>query len=301
MQNATLTQTETAVRGRSQWADARARFLKNKAAMVSLYLLAALVVFAIFGGQLSRYTIDEIDWQMLGMIADLGGPSMENGHYFGVDELGRDLYARTLLGLQISLMVGIIGAVVATIFGTLYGVVSGYAGGQTDSIMMRTVDILTSVPLFFIIIMLLVVFGQSILMIFVGIGLTNWLGMARVVRGQTLSLKNKEFVEAARALGVPTLTIIRRHIVPNLIGVVVVYTSLLVPQMILLESTISFLGLGVQEPQTSLGLLISEGTSTMQYGTFWQLGYPLAFFMLVLFCFYYIGDGLRDALDPKDR
>jgi len=148
---------------------------------------------------------------------------------------------------------------------------------------------------------LLVVFGRSIIMIFVGIGLVNWLSCARIVRGQTLSLKQREFVQAAQAMGVPPFKIVVRHIIPNLIGVVIVYGSLLVPEMILAESVISFLGVGVQEPQTSLGVLISEGTATMQYGTFWQLGFPLAFFTLILFCFFYIGDGLRDALDPKDR
>lgn len=290
-----------AVKGRSLWVDARNRFFKNRAAVTSLVILGLILAFSVFGGFFAKWANDEIDWSVLGMIADMGQPSLANGHYFGVDELGRDLYARTIQANQISIAVGVIGALVAVVFGTIYGAISGYVGGRLDSILMRTIDILNAVPYFFIVILLLVVFGQSIIMIFVGLGLVNWLSCARIVRGQTLSLKNREFVQAAQAMGVPTFTIIRRHIIPNLMGVVIVYGSLLVPEMILAESVISFLGVGVQEPLTSLGVLISEGTATMQYGTLWQLGFPLAFFTLILFCFFYIGDGLRDAFDPKDR
>lgn len=289
------------VKGRSLWTDARKRYAANRAAMWSTYVLLAVVLFALFGGLFAQYSNEEIDWNILGSVAEKGGPSIESGHYFGVDDLGRDLYARVIQGSQVSLMVGFIGAFVAVFVGTLYGAIAGYVGGRVDSVMMRIVDILNAVPFFFILILLLVVFGRSILMIFIGVGLVSWLGVARVVRGQTLSLKNKEFIEAARATGVPTFTIIRRHIIPNLLGVVIVYGSLLVPDMILAESVISFLGVGVQEPDTSWGVLISEGTSTMQYGTYWQIGFPLFFFTVVLFCFFYIGDGLRDALDPKDR
>ena len=289
------------VKGRSLWVDARKRFFKNRAAVASTVVILLITLFSIFGGLFAKWPNDEIDWSMLGMIAELGHPSIENGHYFGVDELGRDLFARTIQANQISLLVGIIGAAVAIVVGTIYGAISGYVGGRTDAIMMRIVDILYAVPYFFIVILLLVVFGRSIIMIFVGIGLVNWLGCARIVRGQTPSLKKREFIQAAQAMGVSPIKIILRHIIPNLMGVVIVYGSLLVPEMILAESVISFLGVGVQEPQTSLGVLISEGTATMQYGTFWQLGFPLAFFTLILFCFFYIGDGLRDALDPKDR
>ena len=289
------------VKGRSLWVDARKRFFKNRAAVASSVVILLITIFSIFGGLFAKWPNDEIDWSMLGMIADRGHPSIENGHYFGVDELGRDLFARTIQANQISLLVGIIGAAVAIVVGTIYGAISGYVGGRTDAIMMRIVDILYAVPYFFIVILLLVVFGRSIIMIFVGIGLVNWLGCARIVRGQTLSLKKREFIQAAQAMGVSPIKIILRHIIPNLMGVIIVYGSLLVPEMILAESVISFLGVGVQEPQTSLGVLISEGTATMQYGTFWQLGFPLAFFTLILFCFFYIGDGLRDALDPKDR
>ena len=214
---------------------------------------------------------------------------------------GRDLYARVVQGTQVSLMVGIIGAAIAVLVGTLYGATAGYLGGRVDSIMMRTVDILMAVPYMFVLILLLVMFGRSIFMLFVGIGLLSWLEMSRIVRGQTLSLKNREFIEAAQATGVSSFRIIVRHIVPNLLGVVAVYSTLLVPLMILTESFISFLGLGVQEPLTSWGALISEGAGTIRYGTLWQLLFPLGFFVVTLFAFYFVGDGLRDALDPKDR
>ena len=222
-------------------------------------------------------------------------------HLLGTDDLGRDLYSRTVQGTQVSLMVGLIGAAIAVIVGTLYGATAGYVGGRTDAVMMRIVDILLAIPYMFVLILLLVVFGRSLSMLFLGIGLISWLEMSRIVRGQTLSLKNREFIEAARATGVPAWKIILRHIVPNLLGVVAVYATLLVPLMILSESFISFLGLGVQEPLTSWGALISEGAGTMSYGTLWQLAFPLFFFCITLFAFFFVGDGLRDALDPKDR
>jgi oligopeptide transport system permease protein len=198
-------------------------------------------------------------------------------------------------------MVGLVGTIVAVIVGVIFGATAGYIGGRTDNIMMRFVDILISIPYMFILIILFVMFGRSIYILFIGLGLFSWMEMARIVRGQTLALKHKGFVEAAVASGVSDAKIILRHIIPNLLGIVVVYTSLLVPQLILLESFISFLGLGIQEPLTSWGALISDGAATMQYGTLWQIGFPLAFFIVGLFCFFFIGDGLRDAFDPKDR
>ena len=289
------------VKGRSLWADARTRFLRNKAAMVSLFVLALVAGFAFFGHALSPWDNETIDWDVLGNVKEMGKPSLSNGHFFGFDDSGRDLFNRVVQGTRISLMVGVVGALIAVIVGTTYGAVAGFVGGRVDSAMMRFVDIAMSIPYMFVLILLLVVFGRSIGMLFVGIGLTAWLDMSRIVRGQTLSIKNKEFIEAAVATGVPWFTIIRRHVVPNLLGVVVVYATLLVPQMILTESFISFLGLGVQEPLTSWGALISEGTSTMGYGTLWQLFFPLGFFVISIFAFFFIGDGLRDALDPKDR
>ena len=289
------------VKGRSLWADARRRFFRNKAAVGGLIALIFVALFVTFGNMIAVWTNEEMDFGVMGRVAELGGPSFENGHFFGTDDLGRDLFARTIQGTRISLMVGIVGSAIAVIVGTLWGAVAGYMGGRIDNVMMRTVDILMSVPYMFVLILLLVMFGRSISMLFFGIGLISWLDMSRIVRGQTLSLKQKEFIEAAVATGVPTFLIIWRHIVPNLLGVVAVYATLLVPQMILTESFISFLGLGVQEPLTSLGALISEGTSTMAYGTLWQLFFPLGFFIITIFAFFFIGDGLRDALDPKDR
>ena len=293
--------TASDVKGRSPWADARKRFFHNKAAVAGLLILLLVAIFAFVGERFAKFPNDEIDFMVIGQVAELGGPSFENGHYFGTDDLGRDLFARVVQGTQISLMVGVVGAAIAVIAGTLYGATAGYIGGHVDNIMMRLVDILMAIPYMFVLILLLVMFGRSISMLFVGIGLLSWLEMARLVRGQTLSLKNKEFIEAAQATGVPGSKIILRHIVPNLMGVVAVYATLLVPMMILTESFISFLGLGVQEPNTSWGALIFEGAGTMQYGTLWQLLIPLFFFVITLFGFYFVGDGLRDALDPKDR
>lgn len=292
---------EAEVRGRSPWADARRRFFRNKAAMLGLTILVLVSLFAIFGGYVAQWSNEELDFSVMGQVAQMGQPSMENGHFFGTDNLGRDLYARVVQGTRISLMVGVVGAAIAVIVGTLYGATAGYVGGRTDQIMMRAVDILMSIPYMFVLILLLVMFGRSMSMLFLGIGLISWLDMSRIVRGQTLSLKNREFIEAARATGVSSFRIIIRHIVPNLLGVVAVYATLLVPLMILTESFISFLGLGVQEPLTSWGALISEGAGTMNYGTLWQLAFPLFFFVITLFGFFFVGDGLRDALDPKER
>ena len=289
------------VQGRSLWKDARQRFMRNKAAVAGLVALILITLFAFFGGFLAEWSAQEINWAIMGNIAQAGGPSLSNGHYFGVEELGRDLYARTVQGTRISLLVGFVGAAIAVIVGTLYGAIAGYFGGRTDGIMMRIVDILMAIPFMFVLILMLVIFGRSILMLFIGIGLISWLDMSRIARGQTLTLKNKEFVEAAIAIGVRPMTIILRHIVPNLLGLVIVYATLLVPTMIITESFISFLGLGVQEPATSLGALISAGAGQMQYGVIWQLAFPLFFFIVTLFAFFFVGDGLRDALDPKDR
>jgi len=289
------------VKGRSLWADARKRFMQNKAAMASLFVLILIIAFSFLGGYLSPYDIETTDWDVLGSVLEQGRPALASKHFFGFDDSARDLFQRVVQGSRISLAVGFIGAGIAVFVGTIYGAVAGFIGGRVDSLMMRFVDIAMSIPYMFVLILLLVVFGRSIYMIFLGIGLTAWLDMSRIVRGQTLSLKNKEFIEAAMVTGVTTPRIILRHIVPNLLGVVVVYTTLLVPGMILTESFISFLGLGVQEPYTSWGALISEGVKSMYYGTWWHLAFPLAFFVVTIFCFFFIGDGLRDALDPKDR
>ena len=287
--------------GRSLWQDARSRFFRNHAAVASLAVLLLVAAFALFGGFIADWSNEEIDWPMLGSVAEKGAPSLANGHWFGVDELGRDLYSRTVQGTRVSLMVGIVGALISVVVGTLYGATAGYFGGRLDGVMMRVVDVLMAIPYMFVLILFMVVFGRSMLMLFVGIGLISWLDMARIARGQTLSIKNRDFVEAAVAIGVRPRRIILRHIIPNLLGVVIVYATLLVPSMIIYESFISFLGLGVQEPNTSWGALINGGASQMQYGTLWQLLFPLSFFVVTLFSLFFLGDGLRDALDPKDR
>ncbi|WP_133012597.1 oligopeptide ABC transporter permease OppC [Marinomonas flavescens] len=288
------------VEGRSLWQDARRRFFTNKAAVASLIILVIIAALSIFGPLLSQWNYADIDWTALSDISVLGRPNIASGHYFGTDPLGRDIFVRTMQGGQISLMVGILGSFVAVVIGTFYGATSGYLGGRVDSLMMRFLEILNSFPFMFFVIILMTVFGRNILLIFIAIGAVSWLDMARIVRGQTLSLKNKEYIEAAYAGGVSTPKIIARHIVPNVLGVVIVYATLLVPNMILLESFISFLGLGVQEPMTSWGALISEGAPNMEVAV-WQMAWPLGFLVVTLFCFNFLGDGLRDALDPKDR
>ena len=299
-------------RGRSLWGDARRRFFRNRAAVGALIVLICVGLFAVFGSYVAPWSNEEIDWAAIGNEAAML-PSLETGHWFGTDPLGRDLFARTVQGTQISLMVGIVGSLIAVFVGTLYGAIAGYFGGRTDDIMMRIVDVLMSIPYMFVLILLLVVFGRSMFMLFLGIGLISWLDMARIARGQTMSLRQREFVEAARATGVAPFTIILRHILPNLLGVVIVYATLLVPSMIIYESFISFLGLGVQEPLTSWGALIKEGATEMSGAAIgsdaplwlraqlWIIGFPLLFFVTTLFAFFFVGDGLRDALDPKDR
>lgn len=219
---------------------------------------------------------------------------------FGTDALGRDMAARIMVGVRISLAIGVLASVMALLLGVSYGAISGYLGGRVDNVMMRIVDILYSLPFIFFVILLVVFFGRSILIIFIAIGATEWLDMARIVRGQTLSLKRQEFVQAAEALGATRAGVLTRHIIPNTLGPVVVFVTLLVPKAILLESLLSFLGLGVQEPLTSLGLLISEGASNMR-GAAWLLIWPALTLTLILFALNFLGDGLRDSLDPKDR
>jgi len=283
------------VEGRSLWQDARRRFIHNRAASISLLVLLLITLFVIVAPMLSQFTYDDTDWGMMS-----SPPDTTSGHWFGTDSSGRDLLVRVAIGGRISLMVGVASALIAVIVGTLYGSVAGYLGGKTDSVMMRILEILNSFPFMFFVILLVTFFGRNILLIFAAIGMVSWLDMARIVRGQTLSLKRKEFIEAAHVGGVSTWKIVVRHIVPNVLGVVVVYASLLVPSMILFESFLSFLGLGTQEPLSSWGALLSDGANSMEVSP-WLLLYPAGFLVVTLFCFNFIGDGLRDALDPKDR
>ncbi|MGL4635836.1 MAG: ABC transporter permease subunit [Beijerinckiaceae bacterium] len=219
---------------------------------------------------------------------------------FGTDSNGRDLLTRTLIAGRVSLAIGLLAAGVGVIIGVIYGAVSGYFGGRIDDIMMRIVDIIYALPFIFFVIMLMVFFGRNFVLMFVAVGAVEWLDMARIVRGQTLSLRKQEFVQAAEALGVDHGGILRRHIIPNVLGPVVVYMTLLVPKVIMLESFLSFLGLGVQEPLTSWGVLIADGARNIQGATY-MLVFPAIFLVMTLFALNFIGDGLRDALDPKDR
>ncbi len=284
-----------AVQGRSLWQDARRRLFRNKAAVVSMVLLAIIAGMAAAAPWLSPHAYDAVYWERIA-----APPDFANAHWFGTDGNGRDLFVRTLYGARVSLMVGILATGVSLLIGITWGAIAGYFGGHLDNLMMRFVDVMYSLPFMFFVILLMVVFGRNIFLIFIAIGAVEWLTMARIVRGQTLSVKGKEFIEAARAAGVPNRKIIRRHIIPNLLGPVVVYVTLTVPQVILIESFLSFLGLGVQEPLTSWGVLIEEGAANMESSP-WMLIYPATFLAVTLFCFNFIGDGLRDALDPKDR
>ncbi len=281
--------------GRSLWSDALLRLRRNRAAVTAAVILAVMMIMVIVGPWFSPYDYDYTDWDRI-----LIGPDLSSGHIFGTDGIGRDIFVRTLYGGRISLLVGVVATLVSLLIGIAYGATAGYFGGRVDHVMMRIVDILYAMPFMFFVILLMVMFGRNILLIFVAIGAINWLDMARIVRGQTLSLKRKEFVEAAEALGVRPFRIIRRHIVPNLLGVVAVYVTLTIPQVILVESFLSFLGLGVQEPMTSWGALVNEGAQEMENAP-WTLVFPAVFLAMTLFCFNFIGDGLRDALDPKDR
>ncbi|MCQ4144098.1 MULTISPECIES: ABC transporter permease [Vogesella] len=284
-----------AVEGRSPWADARERFLRNKAAVVSLILLSLVVLACVFGPMLLPHSYEDTDWDAMAM-----APTWHNLHLFGTDDLGRDLLVRTLIGGRISLMVGLMATIASVTIGIVWGATAGFLGGKVDTVMMRIVDMMYAVPYLLIAILMVTLLGREFYLVVLTITVFSWMDMARVVRGQTLSVKSKEFVEAARAIGVSTGSIIFRHVVPNLLGIVVIYTTVTVPGVILTESVLSFLGLGVQEPMTSWGVLIEDGTGVMET-TPWMLLFPAAMLSLTLYCANYIGDGMRDALDPKDR
>ncbi|MGR2660126.1 MULTISPECIES: ABC transporter permease subunit [Chromobacterium] len=286
---------DAAVEGRSPWRDARIRFFRNRAAVVSLIILSLIVLACIFGPMFLPHTYDDTDWDAISL-----APTWQGMHWFGTDDLGRDLLVRTLIGGRISLMVGALATVAAVIIGVLWGASAGFLGGKIDNLMMRIVDMMYAVPYLLIAILMVTLLGREFYLVVLTITILAWMDMARVVRGQTLSIKSKEYVEAARAIGVSTANIIARHIVPNLLGIVVIYTTVTVPGVILTESVLSFLGLGVQEPMTSWGVLIGDGTKTMETQP-WQLLFPAGMLSLTLYCANYIGDGLRDALDPKDR
>jgi oligopeptide transport system permease protein len=286
-------------KGRSLWDDASRRLMRNPAAVASLYVVSLLVLLAAFGPMLWVYGHEEIFREAVGI-----APTFENMHLLGTDTEGRDMVARLLMGLRISMLVGVAATIVALTIGVLYGAIAGFLGGVVDEVMMRFVDVLYSIPFIFFVIMLMTVIQTpdpflKLMLIFMAIGAVEWLTMARIVRGQTIALRRKEFVEAARAAGARPLQIVLRHIVPNVLGPVVVFATLNIPVIILAESFLSFIGLGVQEPLTSLGALISDGVAQAQAP--WMLLSPAVTMLVTLLALNFLGDGLRDALDPKER
>ena len=270
------------------------RFVGSRTVRICALLLLATAVVALVGPLVSPHGFRAVDFD-----ARLLPPAFDGFRLFGTDTLGRDLFVRTMQGTQVTLLVALVASLVSLVIGVLYGTVAGYVGGRVDAVMMRLVDALYALPFIFFVILLMVAFGSNFLLIFVAIGAVNWLDMARIVRGQTLALKEREFVAAARLTGVPTSGIILRHITPNLLGVVVVYLTLTVPQAILIESFLSFLGLGIQEPRTSLGALVEDGVGHMEQAP-WLLLLPAAVLAFILYCFNFLGDGLRDLLDPRE-
>ena len=280
--------------GRSLMQSAALRFYRNKAAMLSLIILCLLILAAIIGPYLIPFGYEDPDWS-----AFRAPPSWESGHFFGTDQNGRDLLARTLYGTRISLLVALVATVVSVVIGVSYGAVAGYMGGSVDQAMMRFVDIMYALPYILFVILLMVIFGRNVFLLFAAIGALEWLTMARIVRGQTLSLKEREFIEAARATGLSTSAIIFKHIVPNLTGPVVIYAALTIPEIIATESFLSYLGFGVQEPLTSLGTLIAEGAGVMEVLP-WLLFFPAGVLVTLLISLLFVGDGLRDAFDAKE-
>jgi oligopeptide transport system permease protein len=270
-----------------------ARLRSSRTVVVSGGVLAVIALVAIVGPLISPHDYLQTNFSKI-----LSAPAMANMQIFGTDDLGRDLFVRTMRGAQVTILVAVVASVVSLLIGVLYGMVAGYAGGRVDAVMMRFVDTLYALPFIFFVILLMVVFERSLLLIFIAIGAVNWLDMARIVRGQTLSLREQEFVQAARLSGVPPARLIFRHIAPNLLGVVIAYVTLTIPQAILLESFLSFLGLGIQEPQTSLGALVDAGVNQME-GASWMLLIPAALLALILMCFNFLGDALRDVFDSR--
>ena len=266
---------------------------RNRTVLVTGGLLLLIAVLSVLLPWISPHSYLQTDFDNI-----LKAPGIAGFHWFGTDDLGRDLFVRTMMGVRVTLIVAIVASIVSLVIGVLYGAVAGYLGGRVDAIMMRLVDTLYALPFIFFVILLMVVFERNFLLIFVAIGAINWLDMARIVRGQTLSLREREFVEAARLNGVSTARIILRHIAPNLIGLVIVYVTLTIPQAILVESFLSFLGLGIQEPQTSLGALVNDGANLMQSAP-WTLLIPGGLLALILMCFNFLGDGLRDLFDAR--
>ena len=287
-QNAPLVAAE---RGSSLWTDAWHRLRKNRLAVSGAITLALIVTICAFGPLISPYGYEEQD------LANSFRPP-DTHHWLGTDQLGRDLLVRTMMGGRISITVGLVATFVALTIGVTYGAVAGFFGGKTDTVMMRVVDILYALPFTIFVILLMVFFGRNIVLLFFAIGAVEWLTMARIVRGQILSIKKMEYIEAARSLGFSNGRIIVRHMIPNILGPIIVYTTLTIPAVMLLEAFLSFLGLGVQPPMSSWGVLIKDGAEKMEE-FWWLLVFPGGIFSLTLFSLNFLGDGLRDALDVR--
>ena len=275
----------------SLWQDAIRRLIQNRAAMIGGITILVLIILAIFAPWIAPYSYS---YQNL----DIGASPPSAEHLLGTDVLGRDLLSRLLYGARISLLVGFVATGVALVIGVSWGIVAGYFGGRVDSIMMRIVDVLYGLPFIIFIILLMVIFGRNIWLLFAAIGAVEWLTMARIVRAQVIGLKNQEFVQAAQVMGVSNFSMFRRHILPNILGPIAVYATLTIPQVMLLEAFLSFLGLGIQPPMSSWGTLIRYGVESMEEH-YWLLIYPGLTFTITLFSLNFFGDGLRDALDPK--
>ncbi|HXW73555.1 MAG TPA: ABC transporter permease subunit [Steroidobacteraceae bacterium] len=287
---------EDATAARGLWSDAARRLKSNHLVVAALAVLALITLLAVAAPLLTPWAYDTLDWRHLAQ-----PPALAAGHWFGTDRLGRDLFARTLSGVRLSLLISVLASAVSLAIGVLWGAVAGFAGGRTDGWMMRFVDVLYSLPYLFVVIILTSLFPRdNVAVLLLALGAVGWLTTARIVRAQTLALKRREFIEAARALGVTPTAILLRHVVPNVLGPVAVYATLIVPQMILSESFLSFLGLGVQEPRASLGNLIYVGAQEMESAP-WMLLLPATFLVALLLCLNLLGDGLRDAFDPHER
>jgi oligopeptide transport system permease protein len=283
--------TMYAEKGTSLWEDAWRRLRKNRLALAGLLILGAFVTIAILTPWIAPYAYDAQN-------LNLGATPPSAAHWLGTDVFGRDLLTQIMYGGRISLAVGFVATAVALLIGISWGAIAGYLGGRVDAVMMRIVDILYALPFMIFIVLLMVVFGRNLLLLFLAIGAVEWLTMARIMRGQVQALRQQEFVEAAISLGLSPLTIVRRHIVPNALGPIIVYTTLTIPSVMLLEAFLSFLGLGIQPPKTSWGLLISYGAETMEEYP-WLLIYPGLALTITLFALNFLGDGLRDALDVR--
>ena len=283
--------TDAIEQGHSLWQDAWARLRKNRLAVFGTIVLSIVVVVSVCGPWFMSYTYDEQD-------TALGASAPSAAHWLGTDALGRDLLTRILYGGRISLLVGICATTVSLLIGVIYGAIAGFSGGRMDNFMMRMVDILYALPFTIFVIILMVFFGRNIILLFVAIGAVEWLTMARIVRGQVMGLREKEFIEATTVMGLRRHQVLFRHLIPNALGPIIVYATLTVPQVMLLEAFLSFLGLGVQPPMSSWGLLINEGVETMEEFP-WLLIFPSIALSLTLFSLNFLGDGLRDALDPR--